>query len=305
MSTESPPARFAPSNLCLMAAEKRRPHPSTKPRRRWPSIGYLLFFVMAAGFLVKGSWTAQAIVTTIQQERRAAEVAARPAEVSLVAILPADCPACYDATGLISNIGQSTAVKVLDSSTVAQSETPGAELILKHNLQRLPAIIVTGEVAKLVEKLPQLKAYGQVQNGAFVGATLPPPYVQLTDGVVRGEFEAVYISEKQCADCYDPTINRQALAQLGMTPRSEKTVDRLDREGRALVKKYALTTTPAMILTGDLAAYAGFDKLWRDGVGTIEPDGAYVFRSAQDRMGTYYDLTAKKSVPPKQATSAQ
>jgi hypothetical protein len=137
-----------------------------------------------------------------------------------------------------------------------------------------------------------------------VGSSLPAPYLEIASEKIRGDFDVTYITEKSCPTCYHPSVNRAALKQLGMVPVNEQTVDRSDQEGKNLVKQYNLTTTPSIILTGDLAAYAGFDKIWTQNVGTIEPDGAYVFRQGQALMGTYFDLTTNKAVNTKTDTNA-
>lgn len=273
--------------------------PVRQPRKHLTSgLGYFALFIVAVGFLAANNALLRVMANGVSAEQRAAAAAKKPAEIEIVSIVSPNCASCYNLAGLIASLSENPKVKITNPRTVDVGSTEGVALVNQYQLTRSPAFIIRGQTAKLLASVPGLKSFGQLQNDAFVGSNVPAPYAELTTGKIRGTFEATYITEKSCQECYDPTINRQALAQLGMTPATEKTVDRTDPDGQKLVKQYALTSTPTMILTGDLAAYVGFDTLWTNNVGTIEPDGVYVFRTAQDRMGTYYDLTTKKVVTP-------
>lgn len=273
-------------------------------RPRWKltrGVGYFTLFIIAAALLTANNGLLRAMAKNVSAQQRAAEEAKQPAAIQIIAIISPKCATCYNVGGLISNLGANQRVKITNPRTIDINSSEGVALVNQYKLTRSPAFIITGQSSKALAAIPDLKSFGQVQNDVFVGSNIPAPYMDLVAGKLRGEFTATYVTEKSCQECYDPTINRQALAQLGMKPVTEKVVDSRDKDGRELVKKYSLTTTPTIILTGDLAAYSGFDAIWRNDVGTIEPDGAYVFRSAQDRMGTYYDLTKKKAVTPLQA----
>lgn len=275
------------------------PSPVRRPKKNFmKGAGYFALFVIAVAFLATNNSFLFAMAKNVATERQAAAEAKKPAEIETVVIISPNCATCYDLNSLIASLGANQKVKITNPRTIDIGSSEGVALVNQYQFTRSPALIITGQVQKLLTAVPGLKSFGQVQNDVFVGSNLPAPYMDLLAGKLRGEFAATYITEKSCQECYDPTINRQALAQLGMKPTTEKTIDRLETEGKELVKKYGLTTTPTIILTGDLAVYTDFDAIWKNGVGTIEPDGAYVFRSAQDRMGTYYDLPTKKVVTP-------
>lgn len=259
---------------------------------------FLFLFFVTATFLAFGAVTAESATNeakTIQQE---AEEAARPADVRVTAIADPSCTRCYDISKTLDGIERSGKAKIFESKTIDSRTDEGKSLIVKYGITRLPAFVLSGETSKLLTMVPPLSSYGSLKEGDFVGQTIQPPYMELADGKIRGDFTVTYVTEKACQTCYDVTKNRQALAQLGMTPVNETTVDRSDVEGRKLVRQYAITTTPTVILKGDLAAYPGFDRVWKN-VGTVESDGAYVFRNGgTSSMGTYYDLTSNQAVTP-------
>lgn len=278
--------------------------PIRRPRKHLTKgLGYFALFISAVALLAANNSLLWVMAKNVSAEQRAAAEAQKPVEIETIAIVSPNCATCYNINSLITNLGSNPKVKISNPRTVDIGSTEGVALVNQYKITRSPAFLIKGETKKLLTIVPGLKSFGQLQGDVFVGSNTPAPYADLMTGKLRGEFAATYITEKSCKECYDPTINKQALAQLDMNPTTEKTVDRSDADGKELVKKYSLTTTPTIILTGDLAAYVGFDAIWKNGVGTIEPDGAYVFRSAQDRMGTYYDLTTKKIVAPPPANT--
>lgn len=261
-----------------------------------------MVFLIAVAFFSANTAILQATTNDIIAEQRAAEEAKKPAEVEAIAVVTPRCTFCYDVMRLIDGLEQNQKVAMTASRSVDAASAEGAALIKQYQITRSPFFILRGQTEKLLAGLPTLKAYGQLQGNDFVGAKLPPPYVDLVSGATLGTFEITYITEKACKECYDPTINRQALRPFNMVPAKETTIDRTDIDGQRLIKQYNITTTPTIILTGDLDIYDGFNEAWK-GVGTIESDGAYVFRSGQDLLGTYYDLVAKKTIVPKKTES--
>ncbi len=311
MNNDEPPKKQcmpSPDAANLTAVTRFDPAPPTpvgRPRKKLTKgLGYFTLFVATVAFLTMNSALLRVMGKDVSAQKQAAEEAKRPAEITVVAMVSPDCAACYNVSAVIANLGANQKIKITNPRTVDVGLAEGAALVKQYALTRSPAFIIRGQTEKLLAAVPGLKSLGQLQNGVFVGSNVPAPYVDLAAGKVRGTFTATYITEKSCRECYDPTINRQALAQFGMKAATEKTIDRIDPDGQKLIKQYAITSTPTLILTGDLAAYVGFDQAWKN-VGTIEPDGAHVFRSGQNLMGTYYDLTTKKTVaPPKSAAAA-
>lgn len=265
---------------------------------RMAGLGYFTLFLAAVALFSVGATALRAMDASVQKAKQQAAEDLRPANVSLVKLLAAECSVCYDVAKLTNAIEQNKKANITNVQTITAASPEGKSLIEQYKLKRVPAFILQGEVAKLLKALPELQSYGQQQGQDFVGITLPAPYRELASGKIRGEFAVTYLTEKQCKECYDPTINRQILARYGMIPRSEKTIDRSDAEGQKLVQQYSLTSTPTVLLTGDMTAYSGFDEVWKN-VGTIESDGTYIFRTGQEQMGTYYDLAAKKVVAAK------
>lgn len=190
-------------------------------------------------------------------------------------------------------------MNVTASNAVDARTKEGQALVKEFGLTRIPSLIIRGETAKMLKALPGLSSLGALQGDVFVGNITPAPYRDLASNTVRGEFSATFITDNSCSACYKTTSHLNALAQLGMKPTTQTTVDRADAEGKKLIKEYAITSVPTILLKGDFAAYSSFENVWKN-VGTVEADGMHVFRSGQAQMGTYFDLASNKVVVPEQ-----
>lgn len=109
---------------------------------------------------------------------------------------------------------------------------------------------------------------------------------------LRGRFSLIYLTDKSCSECYDVSQHRPIIEAYAAKPFEEKTVDVADSEGQGLVADYGIKKLPTIILKGDLSVYSAFQEIWPQ-VGTIEEDGAYVFRDA-GVMGLYFNLETGK-----------
>lgn len=286
------------SCMPLAASEMRTesPEPRNTPGRT-RGFASVAFLVVVFALMATNATILQATETTMQTQKRAAEEATQPAALDLTLIVASSCGNCYDMSTFINNLEATSKAKIASSKTVDYASEEGAALVKQYGLKRVPAFVMKGQTEKLLSTLPSITSYTTKQEKELVSANLPPQYLEIETGKVRGEFQVTYVTEKQCPECYDPTVSRGTFQQLSMRPTEETVVDRSDPEGQELMKQYAITTTPTIILTGELGIYPGFDQIWAS-VGTIEPDGAYVFRSGQEKMGTYFDLAQKKAVVP-------
>ena len=79
----------------------------------------------------------------------------------------------------------------------------------------------------------------------------------------------------------------------------EVYLDISDPEGEKIVKKYDILQVPTIVLSADIGYYDDvvyspgqtFSDIWQ-GVGTVEPDGAYVFRNVDVMQAPYRNLTS-------------
>lgn len=99
-------------------------------------------------------------------------------------------------------------------------------------------------------------------------------------GVTSG-ITMTYLTDASCPSCYNVTINEQILTQQYGLALTTKTIDINSNEGKALISKYDIEKVPTFILTGsELTSETDLINVWSS-VGTVESDGAMVFRSPE------------------------
>jgi len=109
-------------------------------------------------------------------------------------------------------------------------------------------------------------------------------YYSLTTGssnTITSGIILTYLTDASCQTCYNVTINEQILTQQYGLTLTTKTYDINSNEGKALISKYDIEKVPTFILTGsELTSETDLINVWA-GVGTVENDGAMVFRAPE------------------------
>ncbi len=192
-------------------------------------------------------------------------------------VLEAECEECTNMQDIIDAF---TVQGVVFSkvSNLKQNDAKAAQLISTHKLTKLPTLIYSDDISAYPDILVAMEQGGFVKSGDTHVYESRVPYYDLSEAKVKGLVSVTYLNDATCTECYDVAIHKQILERFGMVLGSEKTVDVSSSEGKGLVTKYSLTSIPAVIVSGDVALYEGFDQVWST-VGTIENGGNYVFRN--------------------------
>lgn len=222
------------------------------------------------------------------------KVLVKTPKLNMVIITEPACRDCFDLTQ-VAQVVQSRGAKT--KTTVLNRNNPQAKaLIDQYKIAYLPAFVISGDTND-----PSLKElwdnFGEIKNNVVLFARQIPPYYEIAAQKIHGEFEVTYLTDASCASCYDVTIHTTALKNLGLVSSKITTLEASTTAGKALIKKYKITSLPTILLIGDLKEYKAFDTVWPQ-VGTKETDGTYVFRDVgQKQMGTYKDLKTGKIIP--------
>ncbi len=198
----------------------------------------------------------------------------RAAQIQVTTISDASCSDCFDISTVVDSI-TSANVEVTSQTELDYTEASAQELIEKYNIEKLPTVIVTGEIAKEGSPITGLTS---VQD-ALIFENLEPVYLEVSSGEYRGRVQATLIQNSECEDCYDLGSFVDTLKEL-ISISDVNTIELSDAS--AEVETYNLSEVPAVILSGDLALYP-------DTVQKLEALGVYV--------GDDLVLTAKLNPP--------
>lgn len=196
---------------------------------------------------------------------------------------------CYSLEPLFDAIKEANG-NFVSLDTVYAGSRAADDLIKKYNIDRVPALLITGEL----EENPQLAQFwpllGEVIDGVFIFREVIPPFIELSSGQLKeGIFSITYLTDDSCADCYDVYLHENALFNLGMDPREGRAVDVSSAEGKLLIDQYQIKFVPTILLKGELDVYSGLQEIWSF-YGEVADDGTYIF-TGMDVMGNYRDLT--------------
>ncbi len=260
----------------------------------WAGIGLILLVNIAIIF--------QSIAAA-KNKIIAAKELARPADISFIIIKDSACPDCASLDPY-TNAFRKMKVNVTSERAVEIGSEEGKKIIADFGIGKVPMLIVQGEISRSAELSKLLSVLGKTENGSFVltspDANAPiAPYLDLATGQIKGRVGMILISDKACAECPDAKFYKQAIAGAGViNPENKGELDITDSEGAKLVKKYNITSVPTFILTGEVAEYPALLKEWPK-LGTVEKDGAYVFRELKIFQGLiYFDLEKNEVVKP-------
>jgi len=222
-------------------------------------------------------------------------IASQPKKMKLIVIKPKDCADCFDVYQVTDFIKETLQVQYSKQKEY-QSDSANAELLINtYKIEALPTFILQGDIKN--SKLGELFDESSIafsDDKTFVYSNKFPPLYTLKDQQVKGRFSLTYLADKSCDKCYDVYLHNTALENLIMKPSASSTVDISSDEGKKLISDYKIQYVPTIILKGDLGAYESFAQVWET-VGTIEKDGAYVFREkGLNVMGAYKNLWTGK-----------
>lgn len=225
-----------------------------------------------------------------------AEEEARAADITITILTDSSCDGCFNPNSLVKAIKKEN-VKVNLEKTIDINSSEGKELIAKFGIAKVPTMLVAGEIEKPAALKNLWNRLGDIKDNTFVLRQVGAPYIDLNSNQVRGMIKLVMLSDSSCVQCYNVSNHKAALRNLGILSPESETLDINLPDGQKLVNQYGIKMAPTIVLTGDIEAYPDLIAIWPQ-VGTVESDGAYVFRDGVKLMGAYRDLASNQVIEP-------
>ncbi len=197
--------------------------------------------------------------------------------VGVVIVEDLSCAKCVNASELLRVAGlenASTRLRVVDVSS-----QEGASLVERYGLRFAPSMIISPEGGRSVEEKLLMNGF-KASDGYYVLDKPPLPYKDLRTGETRGLVDVTYITAD--CECYSlEELDKRVFGTFKAAKGRSESYDYQSRQGKELIERYGLKAVPTAIFTGDLDAYPRLGRAWLIGAGTIERDGAYVFRNTK------------------------
>ncbi len=218
---------------------------------------------------------------------------------SLITITDATCKDCFEVSKTASQINQFSAelgLNINSEKTYEYDSQEAKELIGKYNITKVPTVIISKEAQNASAFMQSWTNVGSIESdGTLIYRQVLPPYRDLTTEKIVGIVSITLLNDSSCSECYNVSLHKLVLegrfnAKIG----NETYVDINSEEGKKLVSIYNITKVPTVIISSDFSAYRA-DQFWLQ-FGSIEKDGAYVFRSMDALAAKYKDLTTNQTV---------
>lgn len=214
-------------------------------------------------------------------------------KISAVAITPLNCSECTNATDALDQLKSNA---FIDARIIAEGNPTAQALIAKYNLPFLPAFIFSPDLLEYPQFKDAWTTLGSVEaDGQLVMRQPVPPYKNLSTNATDGLVSAVYLTDDSCATCYNVSIHKAALSNYDVYVVNESYVDAASLEGAAIIEKYNVTAVPTIILSKEAGSYYALKAAW-PGLGSIETDGAFVFRNLDQLPGQVYKDLSNNSL---------
>jgi len=220
----------------------------------------------------------------------AAALIEKPVDLSFVLIpAPADqCEKCFDPQEIVTAIDAAHPISY-ETSVVTYDSSIGQKYIDMYDLEKLPAIIVTGDISN--EKVTNAWEFyrGRIQEDQVIMNDFMP-YYAVADGSMRGVVDLVLLTDDSCETCFDANAYFGIIQRFGMVPGEIVNYDANSEPGAALIVDYKITKLPTILLSPDASEYTGLTETWNE-VGTIAEDGWFILREVQKLSADYINVT--------------
>ena len=194
----------------------------------------------------------------------------KPGEVELTLIRNSKCKDCADISAVVSSI-KNAKINITKERTLEFDSKEAKELISKYKIQRIPTVLLTGEIEKV-----SIQGMTKKDN-ALLLTTIAPPYTNALNGKIEGKATLYVIRDPDCVKCGDLDNIIAQIKSAGVRISNERNMSSKSPEGQDLIRKYNISFVPSLILSKDAGAYDIVQKAWPQ-IGTKESDGSYILR---------------------------
>ena len=223
------------------------------------------------------------ILTNVSMVVGQKTAAAEPAMLDIVEIYAAGCSNCYDSGIDVDEIKkQNTNVS---QRSVEMLSSEAQSLINMYGIEKLPALVVTGEINKSASLSRHFSQVGTVRDNTVI-IEAPVPYYSIDKQRTVGLVNITRILDTSCAQCTSIGIFVSSFESSGVVIGNDRNVEYNSQHGAALISEFGITRVPAVIVSGDILEYPGIAQIWSQ-LNATEKGGSYALHVLQ---APYRDL---------------
>lgn len=223
--------------------------------------------IIFAGFNIAQSTSFENL---FNQKLSEAKKAAIPAKIQLVTINNADCEDCFDIAPVVASLKKAN-VDITEEKAYEFDSMIAKKLIKKHALEKIPTLLVSGEIDKLNIRDLEKK------DNLLIFTKLAPPYTDTQTGEVLGKVSTILLEDSSCKQCNDLSRISTTLKQSGIVIEEQKILESSDQKAQELIEKLGIEKLPAFLISNDINVHSFVEKIKQSGI--AEKKGYYVVES--------------------------
>jgi len=198
--------------------------------------------------------------------------------IELIEIADTKCADCFNVKEL-TDVIKTLELTIKSEKSIAFDSTEGKALVAKYKIEKVPTLIITGEIEKSQKLMEGLSQVGRFSDGnrTFVLEKMIPVYYDLNEQKYKGRVSTILVEEKTCEKCQDYNKVIDSLKTSGVKFSTNEVINASSKEGIALIAKYKIEKIPTLIFSQDAEEYDFLMTALKE-VATKEADQNYVLR---------------------------
>ncbi|PIO00350.1 hypothetical protein COT72_01435 [archaeon CG10_big_fil_rev_8_21_14_0_10_43_11] len=208
------------------------------------------------------------------------------------------CTDCYDVRAFADGLALSTNSNYTRVDVYDRTSERGKQLIERYNITLVPTIIFSPRANQNTTNRLVLRLSTVEDDGNLVMRYLNPPYKNLTSNtVLAGQPNITFIINQECSVCFTIDLFIDLFRAYGIYSQYAFVLSHTSEHGKEIIARYNITAIPSVVLDSRGAHYTAFmHEAWPE-LGSIETDGALVFRNVSAvGNGAYFDLVLNQTL---------
>lgn len=196
-----------------------------------------------------------------------------------------DCDGCSDVSFIVEAIKKQN-VEITNEEKLSSNDARAKELISKYNIQKLPSVLVFGEIDNGKVSFDNFDE----NDDAMVLSTIAPPYLDTAQNRLKGVVFIIELVDSSCTECSNLDSVLASFVEAGIVIGNKETLEYNSDEGEDLINEYGLIQAPAMLFSEDIEEYEGMKEIFAQ-LDSVNKKGFYAIHSL---MPPYRNLTTGK-----------
>ena len=246
--------------------------------------------ILAAAISILNVFLIQGRAAEINKATKEAEELLKPAKLEVTKILLSECEKCFDIEAAFESIKKQN-VDVTKEKTMFSDDSEAKELIRNFNIQKIPSMIISGEINKTQQLKSFFDGVGKFSGAHVVYTSISPPYYDVSSAKVVGRVSFVNVVDSSCKECVPLAQVISSFKQSGVAISKEDSYEYSSKEGMDIIAKFNITRIPAMLISSEINYYSSISEQIKEL--TKEKSGFYALHATSP---PYRDLKEGKVV---------